>query len=134
VSSALTGRTVARIWHRATGQAGTPSPDAPLPRLDDDQLHALRRLGQEWQRVSGDPEAWRRALPVDPNVGSYPDPGQLRPLHFVRFVPVAARGRRVPAVEATDEAESAALDAGQGRLRTSPPAGRPSAREHRDRS
>jgi hypothetical protein len=41
---------------RADDQAaGAPSPDV------------LRHAGREWERVTGDPQAWRRALPLDPS-------------------------------------------------------------------
>ena len=56
---------------------------------------------------------WRRALPVDPNLGSYPD-AEIRPTRFGRFVPVAGRDGQLPAVEATSDAEDAA--AGPGRI------------------
>jgi amino acid transporter len=84
--------------------AGTPSPDALLPTLDDRQLAILRQVGQEWDRLS-DPQAWWRALPVDPNLGRYPDLADFRPTRFGRFVPVAGVGGQLPAVEATIEAE-----------------------------
>jgi amino acid transporter len=86
--------------------AGAPSPDALLPALDERQLSVLRQVGREWDRVSGDPQAWRRALPVDPDLGSYPDASEIRPTRFGRFVPVAGRDGQLPAVEATSEAEA----------------------------
>jgi amino acid transporter len=64
----------------------------------------LRRVGREWERVCGDPEVWRRALPVDPNLGSYP--AEIRPTRFGRFVPVAGRDGQLPALEATTKAEA----------------------------
>jgi amino acid transporter len=90
------------------GQAysGAPSPDALLPTLDERQLATLRQVGHEWDRTSGDPRAWRRALPVDPNLGSYPDAAQFRPTRFGRFVPVTGLDGQLPAVEATSEAEA----------------------------
>ncbi|MHB8491850.1 MAG: amino acid permease, partial [Solirubrobacteraceae bacterium] len=68
--------------------AGAPSPDALLVRLDKRQLGVLRRVGQEWGRVCGDPEVWRRALPVDPSPTPYPEPTDIRPSRFGRFVHV----------------------------------------------
>nr|WP_037726736.1 APC family permease [Streptomyces scopuliridis] len=50
----------------------------------------LRLVGREWGRVSAAPDAWRRALPVDPDTGSYPEPAQIVPARFGRFVQVAA--------------------------------------------
>jgi len=84
--------------------SGAPSPDAVLPKLDDQQLAVLRRVGREWDRVCGDPAVWRRALPVDPDLGSYPT--EIRPTRFGRFVPVAGVDGQLPALEATDEAEA----------------------------
>lgn len=63
----------------------------------------LSRVGLEWGRVSGDPQAWRRALPVDPDLGRYPAPSEVLPVRFGRFVRVAAIGGQPPAVEATGE-------------------------------
>ncbi len=84
---------------------GAPGPSAMLPTLDEEQLRVLRRVGREWDRVSGDPGLWRRALPVDPDLGSYPAPGEIRPARFGRFVPITPPGGRPPAVEAAGEAE-----------------------------
>ncbi|HYZ53819.1 MAG TPA: APC family permease [Streptosporangiaceae bacterium] len=86
--------------------AGAPDPDALLPALDERQLSVLRRVGLEWDRASGDPQAWRRALPLDPNLGSYPEADEIRPTRLGRFVPVAGRDGQLPAIEATDEAEA----------------------------
>jgi len=81
-----------------------PSPDAPLVSLDERQLGVLRRVGREWGRVCGNPDVWRRALPVDPSHAAYPDPAEIRPTRFGRFVSV--QSGRPPAVEATREAEA----------------------------
>lgn len=48
--------------------ASEPSPDATLVRLDDAQLEALRDVGREWGPACVEPEEWRRALPVDPDL------------------------------------------------------------------
>lgn len=77
-----------------------PSPDATLARLDERQLGVLARVGREWGRVCGNPEVWRRALPVDPSLGSFPDPTDVRPSRFGRFVPVQS----APEVQATPAA------------------------------
>lgn len=83
---------------------GAPNPDALLPELDPQQLRVLRRVGREWDRVCGDREAWRRALPVDPNLGSYP--AEVRPTQFGRFVAVEGRDGQLPALQTTNEAEA----------------------------
>ncbi|GAA2264620.1 APC family permease [Kitasatospora cystarginea] len=84
-------------------QGGAPSPDALLPTLDEEQLGVLRWVGREWGRVSGDPEAWRRALPVDPDLGRYPAPSEILPVRFGRFVRVSPVGGQPSGVEATGE-------------------------------
>jgi amino acid transporter len=96
---------------RATKEVGAPSPDAPLVALDDRQLAILQRVGREWGRVCGNPEVWRRALPVDPDLGSFPDPTDVRPSRFGRFVPV--QSEREPELRASGEAEVAPSSAGQ---------------------
>jgi amino acid transporter len=90
-----------------------PSPDAPLVELDKRQLAVLRRVGREWGQVCGDPEVWRRALPVDPGAASYPIPTDVRPTRFGRFVPVQSASP--PEVQATKE--DAAEPSPKGRLR-----------------
>ncbi|MFI5756260.1 APC family permease [Streptomyces sp. NPDC051569] len=75
-----------------------------MPKLDAEQSALLRQVGHEWGRVSAAPEAWRRALPVDPEVGSYPEPAQIVPARFGRFV-------RVPALR---EPPSQAAGTGEG--------------------
>ena len=94
--------------------AGAPSPSATEPALDEGQLGVLRRVGREWGRVCGDPEVWRRALPVNPNLGSYPESREIRPAGFGRFVAVSMHDGPLGAVEATSEAE--APPSGMGRL------------------
>lgn len=76
---------------------GAPSPDALLVRLDERQLDVLRRVGREWGRVCGNPEVWRRALPVDPSLDGYPDPTDIRPTRFGRFVRVQSGSMPVTA-------------------------------------
>ncbi len=84
---------------------GAPGPDASLATLDADQLGVLRRVGREWGRVCANPEVWRRALPVDPSLAGFPDPTDIRPSRFGRFVSV--ENRLSPAVEATEAAPAA---------------------------
>jgi amino acid transporter len=86
------------------GDASAPSPDAPLVKLDERQLGVLRRVGREWGRVCGNPEVWRRALPVDPGAASYPAYTDVRPTRFGRFVPVQSDSP--PEVQATKDAEA----------------------------
>jgi amino acid transporter len=81
--------------------SGAPNPDAVLPKLDRSQIDVLRRVGREWSRVCGTPEAWRKALPVDPNLGRYPS--EIAPTRFGRFVRVA--GEDGLALQASDAAE-----------------------------
>lgn len=71
--------------------AGAPTPSALLPTLDERQLSVLRRIGRVWGRVCDDPEVWREALPVDPALGSFPDPTKIQPTRFGRFVRVSLR-------------------------------------------
>ncbi len=86
------------------GDASAPSPDALLVKLDERQLAVLRRVGHEWGQVCGNPELWRRALPVDPSAASYPASTDVRPTRFGRFV--AVQSSLPPAVQATKEAEA----------------------------
>jgi hypothetical protein len=83
--------------------SGAPNPEALLPKLDEHQLELLRHVGHEWDRVCGDAALRRRALPVDPNLGSYP--AEIHPTRFGRFVPVAGQDGQLPALEATSRAE-----------------------------
>jgi amino acid transporter len=76
------------------------------PALDSGQLSVLRRLGRQWGRASGDFEVWRRALPVDPNLGSYPHSSEIRPVGLGRFVAVSMRADQLGAVEATSAVEA----------------------------
>jgi amino acid transporter len=89
----------------AQAAAGAPNPDALLPPLDEHKLAVLRQVGQEWNRLTGDPQAWRRALPVDPNLGGSSDAAELRPTRFGRFIPLPAPDGQPSAIEATAEAE-----------------------------
>jgi len=88
----------------SSGFSGAPSPDALLPKLTEEQLEVLRRVGGDWEQVCGDPDEWRRSLPVDPDLGSYPT--EIRPTRFGRFVPVVGRDGELPALEATTQAET----------------------------
>jgi amino acid transporter len=84
-------------------EQSAPSPDAQLTRLDKRELGVLREVGREWGQVCGDPERWRRALPIDPNLGAFPAPTDVRPTRFGRFV--AVESGPLPEVEATAGAE-----------------------------
>ena len=84
--------------------SGAPNPAALLPTLSEQQLRVLRRVGREWDRVCGDADVWRQALPVDPDLGSYP--AEIRPTRFGRFVPVAGVDGQLPALQASNEAET----------------------------
>ena len=95
----------------ASAGPGAPSPNALFVTLDERQLNILRRVGREWGRACGSPETWRRALPVDPSLGRYPDPTDIRPTRFGRFVPVQSGPH--PAVEATRAAEVPASPRGR---------------------
>lgn len=64
----------------------------PLRALDAQQLRVLRSVGREWRRVSAGPDVWRRALPVDPDLGSLPTPAQITPARFGRVVRVSPFG------------------------------------------
>jgi amino acid transporter len=91
---------------RGTRDHAAPSPSEMTITLDDRQLGVLRRVGHEWGRVCADPEVWRRALPVDPNAVNFPDPADVQPARFGRFVRVSTpngpRGQQAE-VEATGE-------------------------------
>ncbi|MGW2054156.1 APC family permease [Streptomyces sp. NPDC001840] len=63
-----------------------------VEKPDARQSMLLRQVGREWGRVSAARDAWRAALPVDPDVGSYPDPAQIVPARFGRFVQVPPLG------------------------------------------
>jgi amino acid transporter len=88
---------------RGAQDAHAPSPDAPLTKLDERQLGVLARVGREWGRVCGNPETWRRSLPVDPSLGSFPAAADIRPTRFGRIVPVESAP--LPEVEATKDAD-----------------------------
>jgi amino acid transporter len=94
-----------RRQDNAQAAVGAPSPDALLPPLDERGLAVLRQVGQEWDRLTGDPQAWRRALPVNPSLDGSSDVAELRPTRFGRFIPLPAQDGQPSAVEATAEAE-----------------------------
>lgn len=76
---------------RSTRSAAVPG-STPLRALDAQQLRVLGSVGREWRRVSAGPDVWRRALPVNPDLGSFPTPAQIRPARFGRVVPVSPFG------------------------------------------
>ncbi|MFF7146231.1 hypothetical protein ACFZB5_34500 [Streptomyces nodosus] len=90
---------------RGEGSAGPPGPAAQLAELDEEQLRVLRRVGHAWGRVSASPEAWRRALPVDPDLGAFPPAAQVRPARFGRLIPLSPLGVASPG-EQVDTEES----------------------------
>ncbi|MGW6740622.1 APC family permease [Streptomyces sp. NPDC055025] len=70
---------------------GTPKP-VIVEKLDPEQSMVLRQVGREWGRVSAARDAWRAALPVDPDIGRYPEPAQITPARFGRIVRVPPLG------------------------------------------
>lgn len=46
--------------------------------------------------MSGDPQVWRDALPVDPDMGAFPPPAEILPARFGRLVRIPALGRPPP--------------------------------------
>ncbi len=112
--------TTARSQQHAEGPQqypGSPQPSAAMPALDEGQLAALREVGHEWGRVCADPDAWRRALPVDPSLGEYPEPHEFRPTRFSRFVTVEGRHGQLPPIETTRAAEAPMTGVTQAGLR-----------------
>ena len=77
----------------------TAGPPVVVEKLDAEQSMLLRLVGREWGRVSAAPGAWRDALPVDPDVGSYPEPAQIVPARFDRFVRVPPLGGKPSGAE-----------------------------------
>jgi amino acid transporter len=100
----VSGRAIDADPRAGEQYSGAPNPDVVVPKLDEQQLELLRRVGREWDRVCGDREVWRQALPVDPDLGSYP--AEILPTRFGRFVPVAGEDGQLPALEATSAAET----------------------------
>ncbi|MFI6082858.1 APC family permease [Streptomyces sp. NPDC051217] len=79
---------------KSTRSAAVPG-STPLRALDAQQLDVLRGVGREWRRVSAGRDVWRRALPVDPDLGALPTPAQITPARFGRVVPVSPFGPTV---------------------------------------
>jgi len=94
---------------------GAPSPSALLPTLDRQQLAVLRDVGRQWSQVCGDPELWRRALPVDPDLGRYPDPAEIRPTRFGRFVNVSTEAGLASGLQAANTRQAGKLGGRVGR-------------------
>ncbi|GAA2593669.1 APC family permease [Streptomyces axinellae] len=65
-----------------------------MPALDSAQQEVLRQVGREWTRVSPAPGRSWRGLPLDPDLGRFPLPEEVRPTRFDRLVRVAHSGRR----------------------------------------
>nr|WP_107422199.1 APC family permease [Streptomyces lushanensis] len=76
----------------------------------------LRQVGREWARVSAARDAWRAALPVDPDMGRYPEPAAIVPARFGRIVRVPPLGGLPLTAEAGDmeTVESRAAPGGPG--------------------
>jgi amino acid transporter len=108
---AMSPQRAARQEGRREGDTSAPGPDASLSKLDERQLSVLRRVGEEWGRVCGNPEVWRRALPLDTSHGDFPEAADIRPTRFGRFVPIASAPSG--AVEADREAEVPPSHGGQ---------------------
>ncbi|WP_406447782.1 APC family permease [Streptomyces sp. NBC_00876] len=100
----------------AADPAGPPGPAAGSPGLGEEQLRVLRRLGRAWGRVSAAPEVWRRALPVDPDLGRFPPVAELRPGGFGRLVRISELGPRT-AGEQVDTEELPAQRLGRATVR-----------------
>jgi amino acid transporter len=75
---------------------GPPAPDAVLPRLNSDQVHALREVGRQWPRPG--PRGVASFL-VDPSLRRRPAVSQ--PSHGSRLVHVQAAGRQGDELGAT---------------------------------
>ncbi|MFF2847072.1 APC family permease [Streptomyces sp. NPDC058001] len=90
---------------RDAASAGPPGPAARLLELDEEQQRALRQVGREWGEVSAPPETWRRALPVDPDLGKFPPRAQLQPARFGRLVALTPLGARMPGEQIDEEEE-----------------------------
>jgi len=76
--------------------AATPTPDATLPPLDADQVHALREVGQEWGPAS---DRGAASLPVDPSLRRHPEVPE--PTRWGRLVHVGPPGGSEEELEAT---------------------------------
>ncbi|MBV7668427.1 APC family permease [Streptomyces halstedii] len=74
------------------GPGGPPGPDALLPGLGQEQLGSLDKIGRAWGQVSAPPEVWRDALPVDPNLGTFPPPTEIRAARAGRVLPIPPLG------------------------------------------
>ncbi len=60
------------------------TPDAQLPRLDDQEVEGLREVGRCWSGRVPEREAWERELPVDPDLKYQVDQPSRRSV-FVRI-------------------------------------------------
>ncbi len=92
---------------------GSPRPDALIPALDEGQLAALRAVGREWDKVSDDPQVWRKALPVDPAVGAYAEEREFRPARFTRVASVAGQDGQLRPIRTTSASETPATRLGR---------------------
>ncbi|MFE4454870.1 APC family permease [Streptomyces sp. NPDC056796] len=84
--------------HRDKGEqnTGLPGPSDALPRLDQEQLRVLSQVGRQWLPAAPGPGTARPALPVDPDMGSFPLAADIRPTRFgqlVHITPLGGRGQ-----------------------------------------
>ncbi|MFI5620290.1 APC family permease [Streptomyces sp. NPDC051567] len=100
-----------------TRSSGPPGPAARFPGLGEEQVRVLRRVGREWGRVSAAPEVWRRALPVDPDLGSFPPPAEIRPARFGRLVTISPLGPPPAREQAGTELPTGRLERAGARVR-----------------
>ncbi|MBV9807122.1 MAG: APC family permease [Solirubrobacterales bacterium] len=89
----------------STTSNAPPSPDAVLPPLDADQLHALRDVGSAWGQSSNGGSS---SLPIDPSLGRQPELNQ--PTRGSRLVHVKPASGSPDELEATVDDGGVALD------------------------
>ncbi len=80
--------------------SAAPSPTDALPGLDEEQLRVLREVGRQWYRAAPGSEAANRALPVDPDAGTFPSAAAVRPTRYSRLTHVGFLGAHVAAPDA----------------------------------
>ncbi|MFJ4682933.1 APC family permease [Streptomyces sp. NPDC088789] len=78
--------------------------------MSEEQVRALRRVGRAWNRVSAAPSVWRRALPVEPDMGRFPPSAEPAPAWFGRLIPLPplpGPGHATPPTGPAEPAEGA---------------------------